>query len=221
MQQHTISLKKIVSAFLCSHFLLVLAGHFHHSPNFVFLLLPMPMLKEGKIVASSAGQPASSAQADSAQASSAQADKAETSQGILLLHDQDAEYKKDFQSSVRDRISSFVPRAMPDMVIQKDHIPYVKMDASNERPFTKLPETNLETLLPPPGMDYNDDYVWRLAKLFEGKEACVDSLPTWQTNDTHFMISKIPWLGHTPLARSLKEQGQLDLCRLVAQQQPS
>ena len=53
-----------------------------------------------------------------------------------------------------------------------------------------LPKTNLEGVEHPPGMSYNEGYIWELALLLEGKAACYEPLPTWTVDSVHFRLSK-------------------------------
>ena len=156
--------------------------------------MPSPATFPGntKGKSSGAGGTASSAQADSAAASSAQADSAQNLTGVNLKYSDDPEYKQDYHTTVAARIASRVPRPMPELTIEKDSIPQVKMSPFNKetRPHVLLPMSNLEHVTPAPGMSYNEDYQWRLSKLLEGHEACVEPLPTWDPDGPHFRISK-------------------------------
>ena len=101
------------SVCICSHFQLKLAGHCLSLSHQLSCVSPMPRLIGGQAVASGSGMPAGSAQADKAQAGSAQAD----SSGFSLRYPSDIEYNPNFQSSVKQRMSSGMPRPMPDILV--------------------------------------------------------------------------------------------------------
>ena len=134
----------------------------------------MPRFVDGKIVASGPGMPASSAQADKAQAGSAQADSERPMlvSGFNLRFASDAEYNQSYQSSITSRMSSVVPRPMPDIIVNADDIPVVVLGPNKGRPVAKLPKSNLTEVTAPPGMNYNDSYQWQLAMLLEAVEDC-------------------------------------------------
>ena len=172
----------------CSHSQLNLADFRPPLSHQLSCAETMPTLKDGKIVASEPGMSASSAQADKAEASSAQADSAEKSLCFSLRIPSDAEYNKDYKSSVEARMASGLPRPMPDIVVDTSEILYVVKGPTEEYPVVKLPESNLEALTAPPGMSYNDSYQWQLAQLLEGKTSCMEKLPTWEPGSVHFEI---------------------------------
>ena len=112
--------------------------------------------------------------------------------GFSLRYSSDPEYNPDFHSSVKQRMSSGSPRAMPELVTDTTNIPMVTMPKTNElRPYVKLPESNLQKLEKPPGINYNDGFQWDLAQLIEGKAVCLEPLPSWEIDGIHFRISEL------------------------------
>ena len=152
--------------------------------------MPSPTLVEGKEEAAGSGRPASSAQVDSAEAVSAQADSAQSIRPFSLRFPPDVEYMAGRISTVAVRGASSVPRPMPPFDVNPDYVPYVTIDGIRERPVTRLPQSNLEKVEPPPGMSYDETYEWELSRLLEGLAACYEPLPTWSHGSIHFDCSK-------------------------------
>ena len=133
---------------------------------------------------------ASSAQAGSASAGSAQAGIAQQTGAFSLRFAPDAEYNQNRKSPVESRNASGVPRPMPDILVNRNNIPFMQVASRGECPISQLPKTNLAEVTAPPGMCYNDSYQWSLAQLLEGKAACCQPLPTWSHGSVHHGISK-------------------------------
>ena len=148
------------------------------------LLLHQPLCLVA--MSSSSAIPAGPLMVDKKFFSSAHADK----NCLSLKFTSDVEYNSDFRGTVQARMSSGIPRSMPDILVDKTLVNYVPLGNSGTRPLVKLPETNLVDISPPPGMNYNETYQWQLAMLLEGKAACVEPLPSWEPGSVHFEISK-------------------------------
>ena len=130
------------------------------------------MSGKGKARASRSGRSASSAQADSAAAGFAQADISQSirvsGSGFSLRFAPDVEYTTGNTTTVSSRGASGVPRPMPVFVVNNDNVQYMTTEGLTNRPVLKLPKTNLEKVEHPPGLLYNEGYLWELAMLLEG-----------------------------------------------------
>ena len=164
--------------------------------------MPSPIFGKGE--ATGSGGPASSAQAASAAAGSAQADSTQSIRGsggvVSLRFPPDVEYTTWNTTTVASRGASCVPRPMPAFVENRDNVQYMTILGTGKRPVTKLPKSNLEKVEHPPGMSYDETYLWELAMLLEGISPCYEPLPTWSLGSIHYDCSKyLAWaVRHSP-----------------------
>ena len=89
-----------------------------------------------------------------------------------------------------------------------DYTHFRNIEGVGARPVTMLPQTNLEKVEHPPGMSYEETYVWELAMLLEGKLACYEPLPTWSHDSVHYHLSK--YLGWATRHSSAIQTSDID-----------
>ena len=63
---------------------------------------------------------------------------------------------------------------MPVLTINMKSVQWMQVSPTLARPMVRLPSTGTDCLRPPSGLTNHQSYQWELAKLLEGRSACID-----------------------------------------------
>ena len=97
--------------------------------------------------------------------------------------------KKALWKSIENRSFRGEIEPMPVLTIDMKDVKYIQVSPTEAKPVVRLPSTGVESLQPPAGLTSNDFYEWELAKLLEGRSACIEHLPSYKPGSSSFCAS--------------------------------